>query len=361
MSNFGVLAGTTAAMTCAALVAAPSPAQAQEFVPCNATALRNAITRANTTPGPAVLYLSPRCAYTLTTPDAGDPDNGLPVVTSEINVRGSGSTIRRVSSVDFRILKVEGPGGRLTLNNLTIRDGRDASGGEGGGGIANFGQLTLNDVQVTRNSTTQSGAGGGIVSAGTLTIRNSTLSFNVSTANNGGGLYSSGSATLSDTTVNGNTARDSGGGIDGRGTLAITSSAVTDNAAGDVGGLHLFGATTTIADTRIQGNTSARANSRGAGIQNVDGTLTMNRVTVFANRNLGSGSQGGGIANISIGGVVPTTATIRNSSVTHNYARSAPGGILNEAGTVTLVATPVENNIPTDCTPSVPSVPGCAS
>ncbi|MEU1410137.1 hypothetical protein [Streptomyces sp. NPDC005731] len=158
MPNLGVLAGTTAAMTFAALVAVPSPAHEKQSVPCNATALRNAITRANTTPGPAVLYLSTRCTYTLTTPDAGDLDNGLPIVTSEIDIRGNGSTIRRVSSADFRILQVEGPGGRLTLNNLTIRDGRDASGGEGGGGIANAGQLTLNDVQVTRNSTTQSGA-----------------------------------------------------------------------------------------------------------------------------------------------------------------------------------------------------------
>ncbi|MEU1410138.1 hypothetical protein [Streptomyces sp. NPDC005731] len=134
---------------------------------------------------------------------------------------------------------------------------------------------------------------------------------------------------------------------------------MTDNAAGEeAGGVYLLGATTTIADTRIQGNTSA-SGSPGAGIRNADGTLTLDRVTVFANRHIGG--QGGGIANISIGGVVPTTATIRNSSVTYNFARSAPGGIFNSGGTVTLVSTPVENNIPTNCTPSVPSVPGCVS
>ncbi|MFD9411247.1 hypothetical protein ACFWBN_30070 [Streptomyces sp. NPDC059989] len=350
-------------MTCAALIAAPGPAHAQQFVPCSATALGNAITQANTTPGPAVLILSPRCTYTLTTPNPVDPDNGLPIVTSEINIIGNASTIRRVSTADFRILKLQGPGGRLTLSNLTIRDGRDASGGEGGGGISNEnGQLTLNSVQVTRNWTTQSGAGGGIASSGTLTIRNSTLSFNISTANNGGGIFSFGTTTLSNTTVNGNTARDSGGGIDGRGTVTITSSTVADNAAGDDGGgLHLFRATSTVADTLIRGNTTDSQNNHGGGILNRDSTLTLDRVTIFANRHFGGG-QGAGFANESTPGeTVPTAATIRNSSITDNFARNAPGGLFNSGGTVNLVATPVENNIPTNCTPSAPPVTGCAN
>ncbi|MFJ7069431.1 hypothetical protein [Streptomyces sp. NPDC101115] len=53
MSRLAVLAAATGAV--AAVVAVPTTAQAQEFVPCSATALRNAITRANTTPGPATL------------------------------------------------------------------------------------------------------------------------------------------------------------------------------------------------------------------------------------------------------------------------------------------------------------------
>ncbi|MFI1285259.1 hypothetical protein ACH4U5_31660 [Streptomyces sp. NPDC020858] len=61
----------------------------------------------------------------------------------------------------------------------------------------------------------------------------------------------------------------------------------------------------------------------------------------------------GGIANSGAG----NTLNIRNSSVSYNYASEAPGGILNDGGTVTLTATPVQENFPTNCTPSV--IAGC--
>ncbi|WP_404960345.1 right-handed parallel beta-helix repeat-containing protein [Streptomyces sp. 147326] len=358
MSKIRTLAGTVAAL--ATVVALPvTDAHAQAVVLCSQTALRAAITQANAAPGPNTLFLTPGCTYNLTAPD--NPGNGLPVVTSDITIVGSllgtRNVIRRQSASAFRIFRVQGPNARLTLNSLTVRDGR--SGSSGGGGILNDGgALTLNSVEVTRNLSDIGGVGAGIGSNSTLTLRNSTVSFNRST-NNGGGLYSSGTTTISNTTIAGNTAKDGGAGMEVRGSLTLTNSRVTDNAGGeDGGGILSFALTGTITDTLIQGNTIAGDGLVGGGIRNASGsTLTLERTTVFANRALGSGSQAGGISNVGAG----STVNLRNSSVSYNYAKAAPGGILNDGGTVSLTATSVEENYPTNCSPSAPAVAGCTN
>lgn len=359
MSSFRVLA--VAATAVAAVAAVPATAHAQEFVPCSATALRNAITRANTLPGPSTLFLSFGCTYQLTVED--NPGNGLPLVTSEIGIIGNRSTIRRAATApNFRIFEVKGAGGNLTLRNLTVRDGRSTSGGAGGGGIAvgTGSRATLDTVEVTRNQALVTGPGGGIAAGGTLTLRNSTVSYNIA-QDNGGGVYAGGALTLSNTTVTGNTARADSGGIDVRTALTATNSRVTDNADREAtGGIHVrSGATATLADTLVRGNTTARQSAGGgaAGGINNEGSLTVDRTTVFANRAFGS-EQAGGVANFGAAAV----ATLRNSSVTHNLASSgltSAGGILNTGGTVSLTATPVTDNLNSNCTPSSPAVAGC--
>lgn len=354
MRRFRTLIGAAAAAV-AVVVAVPATAHAQEFVPCSATALRNAITRANTVPGPVTLFLAFGCTYNLTAED--NPGNGLPIVTSEITVLGNRSTIRRAATApNFRILEMTGPTADLTLNNLTISEGRSLS--EGGGGLFNDGgELTLNSVEVTRNQSLFSGVGGGLQSSGTLILRNSTVSYNLST-NNAGGLLATGTTTISNSTITGNTARDHSGGLEVFGTMAITNSRVTDNASGlSGGGIESRGATITIADTLIRGNSTASTSSGGGGILNLDGALTLDRTTVFANRTLGSGSRGGGITNSG----ATATATLRNSSVTHNRANTGPGGIFNDGGTVSLTATPVTDNLNTNCLGSAPAVAGCTN
>ncbi|MGW6412016.1 right-handed parallel beta-helix repeat-containing protein [Streptomyces vinaceus] len=350
MFRLGVFAATAAALATVVVLPA-AEARAQQFVPCTAAALRSAITTANEVAGPARLFLAPGCTYTLTAPD--NPGNGLPLVTGEITVVGNGSTIRRRSATGFRIFEVAAPGGRLTLNNLTVRGGRSESGGAGGGGIANAGVLTLNSVTVTGNVSAISGAGGGIGSSGTLNLRNSTVSHNVST-NNGGGIASSGTTNISNTTITGNTAKDTGGGLDARGTLTLTGSRVTDNAARlDGGGINAFMLTGTVTDTLVQGNDTASDNDGGGGILNRRSALTLERTTVLANRVIETGATGGGISNIA-----GAHLALRNSSVTGNYAGGAPGGIFNHESTVSLTATTVADNFPTNCAPGV--FAGCA-
>jgi hypothetical protein len=94
-------------------------------------------------------------------------------------------------------------GGRyaLTLNNVTVR-GNSAS---TGGGIFNYGTVTINNSTISGNST--DGAGGGISNSGTVTLTNSTVAGNsADSIPGGGGIWNDGVVTLNNSTVSGNSA-----------------------------------------------------------------------------------------------------------------------------------------------------------
>ena len=69
--------------------------------------------------------------------------------------------------------------------------------------------MTLSDSTVTNNSTLMNSSGIGIFNSGTLTLINSTVSGNSGPPgggfpNSGGGIYNSGALTLINSTVSGN-------------------------------------------------------------------------------------------------------------------------------------------------------------
>lgn len=117
-------------------------------------------------------------------------------------------------------------------------------------GILNSGTLTLRDSTVSGN--TGSGAGG-IANDGTLTLVNSTVSGN--TASGAGGIDNTHTLTLINSTVSGNTA-DGVAGIFNGGTMTLTSSTVADNEGppGGVGGLWIE-TTATLKNTIVADNT----------------------------------------------------------------------------------------------------------
>ncbi len=69
--------------------------------------------------------------------------------------------------------------------------------------------------------------GGGVSNYGTLTLSNSIITNNVSEYTTGGGIFNSGTLTLSNSTVNNNIARNAGGGIYNVGPLLIINNSVT--------------------------------------------------------------------------------------------------------------------------------------
>ena len=144
------LGGGAALLLAGFLAAAPAQAAAGGSVPCSSAALIAAITAANAAGG-GTINLAAGCTYALTAADNGE--NGLPVIATRIGVNGNGATIDGTKTV--RVLEVDGPGGNLSLQNVTITGGS----ADNGGGIENLdGTVTLNHSQVTGNAATLRGA-----------------------------------------------------------------------------------------------------------------------------------------------------------------------------------------------------------
>jgi hypothetical protein len=331
MCVVGLAAGVTALGLGSASFAASN-------VPCSTAALVAAINAANSAGGGTV-NLAAGCHYSLTTPDNGE--NGLPVVTSRITVNGYGATIDGTESV--RILEVDGPGGNLSMQNVTLTGGS----ADFGGAIVNMGgTVSLNHSQVTRNTATM--AGGGIASAtfdpssvAKLTLNQSSVSDNQQTVAGqdgglgGGGILSLlGTATVNHSQVNGNNAEGFvGGGI----------------ASGDFMNFSSTSSVLTINGSQVDDNTAP--NAGGGGVQNLLGSLTVNNSEVNGNTSL----NGSGISSGSGGNAPPLTSqlTVNNSRVNGNTATAAPapgegpplaaGGIAN-GGDASLNNSEVDNN-----------------
>ncbi|MGQ0621752.1 MAG: choice-of-anchor Q domain-containing protein [Panacagrimonas sp.] len=333
--------------------------------------LADAITAANTDrrtggcrpgSGPDTLILPRGSILTLSAVNSNSEDygpTGLPVISSDITLRGSGSSIvRSPGAANFRLLAVSFAGTlnvqRTTLSGglLTLTD--SPFGGAGilnrgslslsqstvsghsseasGGGIANYGTLNLGRSTVSDNRS--EGRGGGIANQdGTLSLGNSTVSGN-SSRGAGGGIYNAYSLSLRNSTVSGNRSRDNGGGIAVQDAgLTMRGSTVSDNTSRLAGGgIHAVYGALLLSDSLISGNTSTNGN--GGGIRNDSGgSLSLLDTLVSANR---SGRTGGGIASDGI-------LNLTRSTVSGNTSDEAGGGI-RSSGTLRLTASTVSGN-----------------
>ena len=269
-------------------------ANAAEFnIPSgDVNALINAINTANGNNEDDTINLEAG-AYTLT--EIYTEFNGLPIIYSDSNITingaGAGGTIieRDDSGPDFRIFYVAGT---LNIDGLTIRGGS----GHPGGGIFNFGSMTITNSIVSNNNTYS--VGGGIWNSNMMTITNSTISGN--SANGGGGIYN-----RSD------------------GTMIITKSAISDNEAIDTGyasslggGIANFGGMT-ITNSTFHSNGSQ---DRAGGILNWGGGITITNSTFSGNDAVTSG----GIDNSLSGSVPLGTVELQNTILAENTASKGP-------------------------------------
>ncbi len=245
------------------------------------------------------------------------------------------------------------------LNNLTISGGSAAT----GGGIDNAGTLALSGSTVESNVAV--GSGGGINNTGLLTLAAGTTISGNSAAASGGGIDNSGTLTLfAGTTISGNSAAMAGGGIADPGSLTLSSLLVSGalssimpagsvspitisgNIAGTGGGIAVGGTLTDTGST-ITGNSAATAGG-GIAVQN-GGVATLTGSTVSSNTagSAGSTAPGGGIDNagtLTIGALV-TMSGSGWATITGNSATGAGGGIANESGgTLTVTYASVTNN-----------------
>lgn len=205
--------------------------------------------------------------------------SGVLDINKNLTIQGPGAGQLTISgSYTSQVFKVEA-GDQVTLTGLKISDGSTTT--SVGGGIDNFGNLTISACTVSNNFAGQNGGGIDNEFGATLTVSNSTVSGNQ--ASEGGGIWSYGSLTITGSVVEQNRAMD-GGGIWSGGIATISSSTVSGNLAyggdstGHGGGIYNAGTMSLIAST-VTGNNS---DGRGAGIYD-RGYLTISSKSVVCN------------------------------------------------------------------------------
>jgi hypothetical protein len=186
------------------------------------------------------------------------------------------------SNVTLRYLVIQG--GHLEINTPAGQTYQV------GGGIANSGNLTLENVTIENNQLTcatptdvncYQAIGGGLFNSGVLSMNMSTIRNN--TAARGGGIFHNNTVTQSQifhSTISGNLGLKSGGGLENYGNLFFINSTISNNSAPFYGGI---------------GNTN-------------QGNLTLMNVTVASNLSTNTNT-----ANLDNSGVL----TIRNSIIAY--------------------------------------------
>jgi hypothetical protein len=222
--------------------------------------------------------------------------------------------------------------GSFTITNSDIQQNGLS---EGSGVAVTSGTMTIVGTTISDNHGDSNG-GGILALGGTLNVLNSTISAN-STGSSGGGIFVGfATATVTNSAVFGNTAESSGGGIavsSTDGTLTVTNSTIANNEAVFGGGLRNSG-TATLRNATLVGNTTT---SSSAGIFN-SGTMSLQNTLVASNLR-------SGIPNaISISGSGTLTGThnlIDNASTSGGLANGVSGNIVGVSGLNTLPLTSI--------------------
>jgi hypothetical protein len=371
-------------------------ASAKTFtVPCDTGALITAINNANADPLKDNINLAAACTYTLTTVNNTDSDgpNGLPVITSNVNIIGNGATISRdPAAPPFRLIKVD-TAGTLSTNNLVLQNGLTADGSPGvavaaGAGMLNRGSSSLTSTSFRNNHVEVNGGlalpiGGAIANVSGATL---SMTFGDVTGNSadiptgcictpgalvgiplGGGIANGGALSINQTSVVGNEATADGvlvfavgGGISSGGnpgaSLDVKGAKVLNNRIETFGIINAaigggIGANTvTLTGTEIGGNGviafgAASGTAVGGGLATF-GTTSIAKSTTIHDNGAGVYASGGR----AMGGGVANTAdlSIVSSTVTNNQAvgigADAFGGGIQTTGNLNLSGSTVTNN-----------------
>jgi uncharacterized repeat protein (TIGR01451 family) len=255
-----------------------------------------------------------------------DGPTGLPQISSDITIQGGTAEITRVGGPPFRIFAIT-PAGRLVLNDIAVSGGFLTTAATAwaafGAGVLNRGILEVNNAYFSGNSALCDG--GAIASNGPLIVRSSTFRFNA-TGCSGGAIqtFFAGRLTVADSTfvLNG-ASNGSGGGIfiHGTTTATVTNTVLDGNTARFDGGAllaHGPDANVAVIDSRITNNVSA---NYGGGLAN------------------GRLQPGNSVVVLVAGGLM----TVTNSTVSGNRSTSSGGGIVN-AGRLSVVGGAIAGN-----------------
>jgi hypothetical protein len=256
--------------------------------------------------GPNTIVLGARTTYLLSIHPAGADDNN----TGDLNVTGAtpltiqgqgpASTVIDATGLGDRVLTVSS-GASVTLKGLKLTGGHAPDGAPGSPGVAD-GNCSGDGAGVNGGDAVFSGLGGGILNYGTLTLSQAAVIGNH--AGNGGAGGAGGEGGSSDPRMGGSTnpgcpggtggeGADGGGIYNHGGTVAVIGSTLSGNRAGNggVGGAGGSGGYSTGGLAGGSGNDGG-SGGRGGGIFNLAGTVTLTNSTLGAN-SAGSGGAGG--------------------------------------------------------------------
>jgi hypothetical protein len=219
-------------------------------------------------------------------------------INTNLTIQGPGAGQLAISgNNNSRVFEVDA-GANVSISGLTIGDGT-------GQKYATSGFSTPDPYD---------GYGGGILNLGTLSLSGCTVSYTTTTTlpySEGGGIDNRGTMTVSSSTVTGNTAW-AGGGISNAGSMTLSSDILSGDSAVEGGGIsNASGATATVSGTTLSGES---ASYHGGGIYN-GGTMTLSGSTVTGN----TATSGGGIFNAK-----PGNLTILSSVVLNNTSSVVP-------------------------------------
>ncbi|MBV8195284.1 MAG: hypothetical protein JOY80_07120, partial [Candidatus Dormibacteraeota bacterium] len=282
-------------------------------------------------------------------------------------------------------------GSAVTLTGVTVS--KNTSGGPGGAIDNEFGILTIDTstadpTSVISDNTAQT-SGGAVedfqgcqcgatteqkhaqatrrslhasTTMDSVTISNSTLNGNTSTAGDGGALSSSfGTVSLSNDVISDNTANSNGGGVqfsDATATISGTTVSGNETQEGNGGGMELETSTVTVNGSSVfdSGDQTQLAAENGGAIENAsNSTLCLSGVTIGGakptdgNRAAGNG---GGLDNENESFVAgpsdctstPTVSPASDVTIENNTTGQDGGGIYNN-WSLTLAGSSVDDNV----------------
>jgi len=251
-------------------------------------------------------FISLREAIIATNNTAGAGEIVLPAGTYTLSIVGPGEGLAATGDLDLLgDLTIVGDGAATTIIDATALGDRVFH--------AHAGTITISGVSV-QNATTNYGGGLDISPGADVTVNESVFSGH-SASNNGGAVNNSGTLSLNDVRITGNSAA-MGGGLFNQGAATLDRVTIDDNSAtGHGGGINtsVAGSSVSLTNVTLSGNT---ADGYGGAVWATDHAVIVTNATICDNTSL----AGAGGVHFFAGGSV----SLRNTILASNTGVSGP-------------------------------------
>jgi hypothetical protein len=292
----------------------------------------------------ATVTLARRATYRLTVVDNSSTSagaNALPVLIGKVLVNGAGAKIQRTATApQMRLLQVA-RGARVKIVNAKLAGGKEA---RAGGGLLNFGVLTLVQSFVHGNS---SGAnGGGLFNAGTAVVNSSTFSANTATGL-GGGFFNRHRLQVANSTVTGNKGKRAGAIASSAGAIQLINSTLSfDRAAQGAKEVAIAAGAISFANTIVGYAIGATNCTYGTTAHHTDAGHNIDSGTScqFSSANASISDKSPGVGALAAHGGPTPTMSLKVGSPAINkgknkVCKAAPIGNLDQRGVKRITAT----------------------